>query len=119
MQQTVQTIQMKLNDPWYSLVAKGTKVYEGRRSSDKVLALQPGDVIVFSHYIDTSLPEIRVRVIEILRFPTFEDALVALPMNEVLEDGLSIAEGVEIYKKYVSLGTQVAEGVVMIKIELL
>ena len=107
----------KLSDPWYGLVDAGSKVYEGRRATEKALAVRPGDTIEFSHNLNADLPVIRVSVTDILRFATFEEALNALPMKDVLKEGLTVQDGVDVYKNYVSLPTQLNNGVVMIKIE--
>jgi ASC-1-like (ASCH) protein len=85
-----------------------------------VLSIKPGDVIEFSHFVDENLPKIITEVIEVLRYPTFRDALEALPISEVLPiPGLTVDEGDDIYKRYVSLATQEKDGVAMIKIRLL
>jgi len=110
---------MKLNDPWYDYVRDGSKIYEGRRYSEKIAAIKPGDKIEFRHYTNESLPPITVEVVEILKFPTFRDALTALPISEVLPiPGLTSERGIEIYKKYVSIETQNTDGVCMIKMKL-
>ena len=117
-QHIMTTHSFKLSDPWYGLVGAGSKIYEGRRATEKALAVRPGDTIEFSHNLNAEdLPVIRVTVTDVLRFATFEEALDALPMREVLMEGLTVHDGVEIYKKYVSLPTQLKDGVVMIKIE--
>lgn len=109
---------MKLNDPWYDYVQDGSKVYEGRRYSEKIAVIKPGDKIEFKHYTNKLLPPITVEVIEVLRFPTFRDAMLVLPISEILPiPGLTLEQGDEIYKKYVSLKTQNADGVCMIKIK--
>ncbi len=109
---------MKLNSPWYEFVQDGTKVYEGRRATEKVLGVNIGDKIIFSHALDVSKPDITVIVLETLCYPTFRDALLDLPIYNVLPIiGLSVDEGDDIYKQYVSLPTQVKDGVRMIKIK--
>lgn len=107
---------MRLNSPWFDIVKSGKKIYEGRRWSEKIEMITPGDYIEF-RYVNDESQKIKVKVIEILRFNTFEEALNIIPINDVLYGGLTIEEGVEIYKKYVSIETQMRDGVCLIKIE--
>ena len=101
---------MKLNSPWYELVRDGKKIYEGRR---RML----GDVIEFSHYTDDTLPAFLCLIDAIFHYQTFEDALNTLPINDVLPiEDITIEKGVEIYKRFVSLPTQLKDGIVMFKV---
>ena len=93
-------------------------MYEGRRKSVKVMALRVGDVVEFYHHVDRTLPGLRAVVEDVLFFDSFRDALAALPIANVLEEGTGIDEGVEIYRRYVSEETQAREGVAMIRIAL-
>jgi ASC-1-like (ASCH) protein len=112
---------MKLSSPWYEYVRQGKKIYEGRRYTPFLSNINKGDYILFSHYTDTTLPKIKVRVLDIHRFDTFEQALNTLPIKDILPIlNLSITEGVEIYNifnVYVSLNTQLKDGIVMIHIQ--
>ena len=115
------THEMSLNTPWWEFVQNGSKIYEGRRATEKVRQILPGDRIVFCHVSHDSeeCDPITVEVVEMLCFPTFQSALEFLPICDVLPiDGITVAEGVEIYKRYVSIPTQLKDGVVMIKIKL-
>ena len=108
---------MKLNSPWFELVRDGKKIYEGRRKLPYVEKYKPRDVIMFSHITNTMEHPFRVEVEDVLEYPTFEDALKQLPLHEVLPiDDITIEKGVEIYKKYVSLPTQIKDGIIMLKL---
>ena len=115
------THEITLNSPWYEYVKSGEKIYEGRRYTEKVKAIQPGDMLKISHHIDKSLPFYNKTVVGISRFSTFEQALTLLNeqglMQKVLPNVATIAEGVEIYLKYVSLATQVKDGVCLIEMK--
>ena len=53
-------------------------------------------------------------------FNTFEEALKTLPINDILPiDNISVDKGVEIYKNFVTIPTQLKDGIVMIKIKLI
>jgi ASC-1-like (ASCH) protein len=108
---------MKLNSPWYELVRDGKKIYEGRRRMPYTETYKVGDVIEFSHYTDDTLPTFLCQIDAILYYQTFEDALNTLPINEVLPiQDITIEKGVEIYKRFVSLPTQLKDGIVMFNV---
>lgn len=109
---------MHLNSPWFELVKEGKKIYEGRRNHEKITNIQVGDVIEIKHYILRDEEESYfVKVEEKLYYKTFEDALNTLNINEVLPiENITVNEGIEIYKKYVSIETQIRDGVCMLKI---
>jgi ASC-1-like (ASCH) protein len=109
---------MTLNDPWFGLVRRGAKSYEGRRATEKIKSVAVGDVIEFRHHTRPEEESTFIaKVISTVTFPTFEHALSALPLAEVLPGVVSVAEGVAVYLRFVSMGTQVADGVVMLKLE--
>ena len=115
----MQVFNMTLNSPWFKLVRNGEKIYEGRRKLPKYDTMKPGDIIKFSHHTDKDIDSFETIVEDILVFPTFEDALTNLDINEILPiPGITISEGVEIYKKFVSIPTQLKDGIIMIKIKL-
>lgn len=87
--------------------------------TDKIRSIAEGQVLVFNHHTNKLLDPIHVIVEDILSFPTFEEALRSLPIERVLPiPGITIEQGVEIYKRYVSLETQAKDGVAMIKVGL-
>lgn len=108
---------MKLNSPWFELVKEGKKIYEGRRKMPYITKYKIGDIITFSHNTNTTIEPFNVVIEDILEYATFEDALNVLPLYEVLPiDDITIEHGIEIYKKYVSLPTQIKDGIIMLKI---
>ena len=103
-----------LNDPWFELVRAGAKRFEGRRRTDWTDRVRVGDTLEVLHFTDAAAAPFLARVAEVSHFGTFEDALVALGPADVLPiDGITVEAGVEIYRRYVSLGTQRRDGVVM------
>ena len=108
-----------LQEPWFKYVKNGDKIYEGRRWTAKVAAIQPGDRIVFtlSEPVGPVGGETVEKVVdEVFRFGTFEDALQTLPLEQVLPGVATVEDGVQIYLKYVSIETQYIDGVAMIKL---
>lgn len=111
-----------LNHPWFELVKIGKKIYEGRRLTDKTNKYNIGDILLVKHYTDNTQEPYYIEIVDKIYFRTFEQALTILPINQVLptldESIRTIQEGIEIYKKYVSLETQNRDGIIMLKIKL-
>ena len=111
---------LTLNSPWYELVRDGRKLYEGRRAIPSILSLIIGEIISISHHTDITLPSYEVIVTSLTRYNTFEEALIELPLDEVLPiPEITIDEGIKIYQQYVSLATQHRDGVILIGIEVI
>lgn len=112
-------LSITLNSPWFELVRDGKKKYEGRRRTEKLLALKCGDTIEIHHHTDKTRQPYFVVVEDVLVFETFRQALETLPIQDVLPiDNIYVDEGVHIYHQYVSQATQERDGVVMIKISI-
>lgn len=105
---------MRLNEPWFSYVKSGEKIYEGRRATEKVNSIQIGDILSFIS-VQNPLDVLNTTVVDVLSFNTFQDALNRISLTEVLPGIKSIEDGVKIYYKYVSLETQLKDGVKMIR----
>lgn len=105
---------MRLNERWFDLVKKGVKTFEGR-SIKKEFKL--GDVIEFTDMEGKESFTTEVTSIHI--FKNFRKALEMLGLQKTLPGVESIEEGVDIYRKYVSLETQERLGVYMLGIELI
>ena len=110
------THKMSLNSPWFELVRDGIKTYEGRRMTDGVRAMRVGDVVEFSRHKDDSSELFRTTVVDMTYFSSFKSALEKLGVERVLPSVSTVADGVEIYKKYVSEKTQKLDGVCMLKL---
>lgn len=108
---------MNLNSPWYEHIVAGRKRYEGRRRTEKTDAIQVGDLIAFSHATDSTRRQCTRTVVALHTFDTFRDALETLPLDDVLPGVESVEMGVAVYARFVSLPTQIRDGVVMLELE--
>lgn len=111
---------MSLSDPWFDHVKNGTKKFEGRRFYKNLLHFQPNDFIIFRPSNGNN--EICIKkIFQIHKFATFEVALAHYNrlgrMNEILPGIDTIEQGVKIYFKYVSLATQIKDGVCLIELD--
>ena len=108
---------LHLHDEWFQLVQSGKKKYEGRRKTVFIDSIEIGETLEIRNYNKPSAP-FRVRVTAKKEYATFEDALKHLQLEDVLPvDGITVERGVEIYKQYVSIETQMRDGVVMLKLD--
>ena len=106
-----------LNSPWFELVRDGKKKYEGRRKTALTDSYQIGSLLEVRHYIDKTIEPFTVCVQERLLFQTFEEALNTLDVQEVLPiEGITVQKGIDIYQQYVSMATQLKEGIVMLRL---
>jgi ASC-1-like (ASCH) protein len=111
------TFTMYLDSPWFELMAEGRKTYEGRRHTAATNDLHIGDELEVRHRADPQLRRFRAVIRDKLPFHTFEDALRALPMEAVLMPGLTLREGVELCKRFVPMPIQLADGIVVLRVE--
>lgn len=112
---------ISLSDPWFELIRIGKKKYEGRRYYYDVPKYKVGDIIKVHRVIAKLRTDDSyfVRVINIHKFNTFEEAMTHLPLNHILPGVESLEDGINIYKKFVSIETQHRDGVCMIELEVL
>ena len=111
------TKSIKLNSPWFEYVRDGIKLYEGRRNFGQSASFMIGDIILVSHYINLIETSFLVQIEHISKYATFEESLNILPLEHVLPGVESIEVGVEIYKKFVSIETQLKDGILMLKLK--
>jgi ASC-1-like (ASCH) protein len=112
---------LHLNSPWFELVKQGEKTYEGRRNTIKVRDICIiGNIITIKHFTDATQEPYQVIIEDFNHYHTFEEALKELNINEILPlENITIDEGILIYQKYVSLKTQIEDGIIMIKIKVI
>lgn len=112
-----------LHSPWFELVNSGEKIYEGRRNTDNIKNIKVGKKIKIYRRINKDIIDYLTKPYDVivedkLYFNTFEEALNILPIKQVLPiENITINQGIEIYKKFVSLETQHKDGIVMLKIK--
>jgi ASC-1-like (ASCH) protein len=105
-----------LNSPWFEYVKIGEKIYEGRCNWKESAKYQIGDTLIVNHHTDLNEKEFSVKIIDIIKFDTFETALNTLELHKVLPGVVSVQDGVSIYFKYYKLTTQIDNGILMIQV---
>ena len=105
-----------LNSPWFEYIKNGEKKYEGRCNWKQAAQYNVGDLLLIKHHTDVLEQEYTVRIINILKFDTFESALYELGLPNVLPGIKTIKDGIDVYLKYYKLETQIENGVLMIAV---
>lgn len=110
-----------LNSPWFELVKHGKKIYEGRRNTSKLREIcKKGNVLTIKHYTDKNEESYEVIIEDIIYCKTYEDAFNIININDILPiENITIEKGILIYQQYVSLKTQIEDGIIMIKIKII
>jgi ASC-1-like (ASCH) protein len=106
--------EIHVGSPWFDYICAGRKRFEGRRNYHPYAV---GERLRIAH-ADKRGRAVDARIAGLHFYPSFNAALRALPLEQVLPDVASVEEGVKIYQEYVSLDTQARDGVVMIEIEI-
>lgn len=109
---------LSVHEKWFDLIKTGRKRYEGRRLAGDMLKMQKGDTVEFSVYKAEATDKRRclAEIKAIHRFKTFEEGLTKLPLEDVLPGTVTVAAGRDIYLQYVSLATQLRDGVVFLEL---
>jgi ASC-1-like (ASCH) protein len=95
-----------LSEPWFTLTKLGIKTCEGRLNKGDFREMKPGDFIIFENDDLNFQRIIRVKIISIENYDSFESYLQnetlekCLPGIDTIEEGLSIYEEYYNYKKW-------------------
>jgi len=104
-----------LSDPWFGHIKSGAKIYEGRRWWAPTQRMKVGDTIAFKSRATGEICPKRIK--KIVVYDSFETALQIVPLQDILPGVKTIAEGVKLYEKFVSLDTQSTDGVCIIELD--
>ena len=86
---------MKLSEPWYSLIKNNTKTIEGRIYDDKRKLLHIGDILVFT---DTEGKKpIQKKIKDLKIFKNFDIALREAKLKNILPGIKTYKEGIQLY----------------------
>jgi len=107
-------LSMKLQPSPFAAIKAGTKSIESRLYDDKRQSLQLGDEITFRNMANLD-ETVTVKVIELLRYPTFSALFAAFPPSDFGGDSIATLEE-QIYSVY-SKADETKFGVLGIRIE--
>lgn len=90
----------KLQSPYYEYVRDGVKIYELRVNDEKRQRMNEGDIWMFSHSDDQSLPKYKARILEKKTYDSFESAIEDTGHNQLLPDVDSVENSIKIYNGF-------------------
>ena len=109
---------MKLNPIPFKQIYNKTKTYEGRLFDEKRQQIEIGDIIEF-HNTENENEFFKVKVLNLLKFKTFEEIAKNLPSESLGFKGCSIKQIVDAYHEFYSIEREKQYGALAIQIELL
>lgn len=121
MQAVQQQHVISVGNPWFEYLKAGKKTWEGRCYWKAALSYKIGDTFEVKLWTSPSQESIpaepfKLKIEEIRRFSTFEEALKQLGVESVLPEVKTLEEAVKIYLQFVSLKTQQDNGVAMFRV---
>lgn len=108
-----------LSEPWFSLVATGSKVFEGRLGSNKLVSEASVGTVVA--WFNDDLGETRrchTKIVSKSRFKSFGTMLRSKGLAKCLPTVNSISHGEAVYGQWYSADRQKEKGVVCLGLEL-
>lgn len=111
-----------LSEPWFSLVADGKKIIEGRPYRGKWAQMKPGDIIRIESE-SKQKASFDVSIVITKRYPSFREMLTREALSQVLPGVETVDKGVDVYEQMYTdsdVRKDIAEhGVVAISISLI
>lgn len=92
------TFNIHCEDPWFSLIRKGIKPVEGRKSTHSYKKIKVGDKINFTNGTENFL----AIVTEIREYATIENYLEDVTLEKALPGIKTVEEGLNIYYQWSS-----------------
>lgn len=108
-------IHIDVSEPWYGLIASGSKTVEGRKNKGLFKDLKVGQHVYIMSPIGHQCV---VRVVAKRTYRTFQDYLEHEGLRQCLPNIETISDGVNVYRQWYSAEDEIAYGVVAIEMKL-
>jgi len=105
----MKTIDINVQEPYFSNILSGEKTVEGRLNKGKFLDLQVGDTLRIND-------EVEYKVLEKNIYPSFREMIEKEGLKNVIPDKNTVEDAVAVYHKFYSEEDEFKYGVVGIKI---
>jgi len=96
----IQTHESKLQSPYYEYIRDGNKIYEVRVNDHKRQKMNIGDVWIFKHNLDQTLPPIRTKIIGKKFYDSFAEAITDIGVEQLLPQIDTIGEAIHTYENF-------------------
>lgn len=90
----------KLQSPYYEFIRDGIKIYETRVYDEKRRNMNIGDLWIFSHNNEQSLPVIKTKITDIKIYKSFREAIEDTGVEKLLPQINNLEEGIKIYESF-------------------
>ena len=99
-EQQPQTHESKLQSPYYEYIRDGEKLYEARVNDEKRQKMNIGDIWIFKHNQDLSLPTIKTQIVGKYLYRSFLEAINDIGIRQLLPQIQTIHEAITIYENF-------------------
>lgn len=110
MQNTKNTFEVNVQEPYFTHIKNGTKKVEGRLNKSKFAQMKIGDEILLNE-------EIRLEITNKTIYKTFRDMITFEGVKNVIPDAKSVDEAESVYYKFYSKEDEANFGVVAIEVK--
>jgi len=100
-----QTLELNVQEPYFSLIETGQKTVEGRLGKDKYFSFKKGDKVVFNK-------SLKLEIKDLIKYKSFREMLMFEGLKNVLPEVQTLEEGEQIYYQFYSKADEQKYGVV-------
>lgn len=90
----------KLQEPYYSYIKNGIKIYEMRVNDEKRRKMKIGNIWKFKNANNENLPEFNTKIIDKKIYNSFEEAIKKVGYKKLLPNCKSIEEAIKTYNAF-------------------
>ena len=90
----------KLQEPYYTYIKNGIKIYELRVNDEKRKKMKIGDIWKFKNANNENLPEYNTKIIDKKIYKSFEEAIKKKGYKKLLPNSKSISEAIKTYNAF-------------------
>jgi ASC-1-like (ASCH) protein len=90
----------KLQEPYYTYIRDGIKIYELRVNDEKRKKMKIGDIWKFKNANNEKLPEYNTKIIDKKIYKSFEEAIKKKGYKKLLPNSKSIEEAIKTYNAF-------------------
>jgi ASC-1-like (ASCH) protein len=90
----------KLQEPYYTYIKDGIKIYELRVNDEKRKKMKIGDIWKFKNANNENLPEYNTKIIDKKIYKSFEEAIKKKGYKKLLPNSKSISEAIKTYNAF-------------------
>jgi len=90
----------KLQEPYYTYIRDGIKIYEMRVNDEKRRKMKIGDIWKFKNANNENLPEFNTKIIDKKIYKSFQEAIKKVGYKKLLPNCKSIEEAIKTYNAF-------------------